>query len=365
MGKSKGTDFLVIVTAALVSTLQIQELVTPSHAFGYAFAPAIGVVARRSLTHLHATKNKLSYAQKKKRRSQKQRTNISTLKDTSNIQPDKWDKVTRTSTSSDGNTPTKEEMDTAEVQQQASALIEAQRQSVNTLNLVKGGIDQLSKEDLSNALSSDNYYTIIDNFLSDSTLVQALADEGRSLLKDKHLSILQVGSGEFGAPLTGGDKYAQSPRSVEWVVGMTKNFPPMVKELNLVDSASIGSVMAFDRQAKLKSLELLYGSSGNADGDTGTIDRPFEYANGGDDTDSRKVTAIYFTTEEGWEKGFGGGITVRPSEEKEDDVEIEVKRDRLVLLRSDKCLHRRNEWRGKEDMDHIHGGCLVTHFIKG
>ena len=49
-------------------------------------------------------------------------------------------------------------------------------------------------------------------------------------------------------------------------------------------------------------------------------------------------------------------------ESEEGEIIVEARNDRLVIMRSDKCLHRMRTWIGKEGMENC--SCIIVHFIK-
>mmetsp|Transcript_1789 Transcript_1789/g.2655 ORF Transcript_1789/g.2655 Transcript_1789/m.2655 type:complete len:403 (+) Transcript_1789:201-1409(+) len=284
----------------------------------------------------------------------------------------KWEKTTAT-----GVKPKQEEQPEvkdpgAEEKAKAAQLIESQRKSVATLTYIREKVEALPYAEIAAALKeNDNRgYYVLDDFLGDE-LASEIAAESTSLLNSDKLKpdLTHIGSGEYVSEIKGGqDQYADCPRCVEYVVSLTRFMPPLLDgekvmgELQSLDStASMASLRAFDRKARLSSLELLTPG-------TEEPPRPFGYANGGDDEDARKVTVLYFLTPSEWTKECGGGVTVRSIGGEEDgnsndgDVLVEAKKDRLVIFRSDTCLLRLNAWKGTDEL--MNGGCLATHLVK-
>lgn len=74
--------------------------------------------------------------------------------------------------------------------------------------------------------------------------------------------------------------------------------------------------------------------------------------------DPRKLTLMYYPVSTEWDaQEDRGGITFAETGET-----VPAKRDRLVLLNSDTCLHRREPWHGKEGLSTA--SCIELHFLK-
>ena len=187
-------------------------------------------------------------------------------------------------------------------------------------------------------------------------LLQEMLEEGIEMLSNDKLErdITRLGEGEFLSLITGGDKYVDCPRLTEYVVCMTRHLPPLLNELDtaLSNAASMGSIRMYDRKTKLGTAELLCDSS-----DDNTVAKPFGVVCENDD-DSRKVTAMLFLSSKNWDSTCGGSITMESGES------IDAVRDRLVLLRSDTCLHRLGTWIGKDEEGFQHAACVTVHFVK-
>eukprot|EP00586_Coscinodiscus_wailesii_P017307 CAMPEP_0172493452 /NCGR_PEP_ID=MMETSP1066-20121228/24916_1 /TAXON_ID=671091 /ORGANISM="Coscinodiscus wailesii, Strain CCMP2513" /LENGTH=307 /DNA_ID=CAMNT_0013263643 /DNA_START=47 /DNA_END=970 /DNA_ORIENTATION=+ len=250
--------------------------------------------------------------------------------------------------------------DENEVKRQASELIQRQRKSVDTLTHIRNCIDSLPSDELKQRLSLPDGKIIIDNFLKDPNLVDELRAETISLYENSKLATLELGSGEYGGAITGGESYVDSPRCVEFVVSLTKHLPSHVSE-ELNDGASEGRALTFHRSARESALALLLG------GDAAVMEgeeeesatRAFEFVNSSDD-DVRMVSVVYYLVPESWDESCGGGLTFQ--EEGEERMLAEAKANRLVVFRSDGCLHRREYWIGKEGIDY--GSCIVVHLVK-
>lgn len=331
----------------------------------------------KSTTVLDAKKKgKPSFAERRKRRGKRlpprpvDRPSI--LDETAPV--DQWD---RAPTTDEAVRQMKSDEDDAKAR--AAALIETQRKSVDTLTHVRRQVESLPYEDLAEALSEGGCY-VSDGFLGEE-IVSEVELEALSMLEgDKlELDVTYIGSGEYGAEIKGGeDQYADCPRSVEFVVSLTRHMPPLLNEVNAMEgkcrideAASMGSVRAYDRKARASSLELLTGKSSGQENDADegervpTPERPFGYANGGDEDDARQATVIYYATPSGWDADCGGGVTVQKKLEKDSGNEgtlFAAKRDRLLVFRSDKCFHRMEAWHGREGLDN--GSCIVIHLVE-
>lgn len=330
-------------------------------------------------------KRKLSFAEKKRMRNQKQKRTVSYPKGQDDgVRPDSW---TDTKTEVKEDEKENAEKMANEIHEKASSMVQAQKKSVEMLTFIRETVEDTSTipyEKIKAALEKPPYYYVHDSFFqgSDSTeekaqgLIQDLKLEAESLYKENRLSLTEVGSGEFGSPLTGGENYQFSPRCVEYVVSMTKHLPALLggsiddsndddneeKLGGLDDSASMGSIVYFDRASKQASFSFLSDEEKEKE-----KNRAFDFVNGKDIKDIRKVTALYFMTDPKWSSdefdNLGGGITIRNKESGE-DVFVAPKRDRLLFMRSDLTLHSRNIWNGSEEEGLGNGAYLMTHFIQ-
>ena len=106
------------------------------------------------------------------------------------------------------------------------------------------------------------------------------------------------------------------------------------------------------------------------DTDDTSSGRQFKYAvDGTIENDQRKITALYFTVPDSWNAQWAGGVRIKTSasndegSENEDgnEIPVEAKRDRLLIFRSDTCLHKMEGWLGGEGSDM--GSHIVTHFV--
>ena len=133
-----------------------------------------------------------------------------------------------------------------------------------------------------------------------------------------------------------------------------------VKKLsyNLDDKASMAGIRTFDRKSRQSSLQLLTGGKE----DPQMTDRPYKFIvdKDSDELDLRKISIFYFATSDGWNNDCGGGINVRSVEDS--CLDIEAKKDRLVVLSSESCEHKMNEWNGNDEMQSA--SYIITHLVK-
>lgn len=316
--------------------------------------------------------------------------------------PDEW---TKTASTDEAVASMKKQED--ETKSQAAALIETQRRSVEVLTDVRQRVESLPAEAICKSLissdsdgigdsNSHSLCYVFDNLLDDLHLTEEMQAEGRSMFENNKLELdLKAGicSGEYAAAIKGGEEYADCPRTVEFVVSLTRHLTGLLNRVVVVDgkveveakpeagaevetktgadkllgysldeAASMAGIRYFNRDARVSSMALL---TNNAVDDDTESTRPFELVVDGnsDEADLRKVTLLYFLMPEGWDNKCGGGVTIRSNNDNGDgeDITIEAKNDRVVILNSETCLHRMEEWRGSEGMPS--GSLIVTHFV--
>jgi len=345
----------------------------------------VTVSSRRTTTILSATKKKLSASEKRKRRGKKLAPKVPKMEPHGLPRPDVWDKTTDSSSTNANNSDDDDSIYSPSsggdaVKAQAKSLIDVQRKSVATLTHVKNSIDALPpRSTLQAALSStsdDNngvYHIVIDNFLNDDELCSEMAKEGRSMLDAMELDLESGGicGGQFGTAIVGGkEQYVECPRCVEYVVSLTRHLPGSLYDedekeeedllgFRLDSAASMAGIRTFDRNARVSALKLL---NVEEDEDTNPV-RPFDYVvDGKTPDDRRKVTALYFMVPDNWNTECGGGMRIKTDDDTE--VLIEAKRDRLLIFRSDKCLHHMEGWVGSEGEGLDVGSHIKTHFVQ-
>eukprot|EP00585_Thalassiosira_rotula_P004878 CAMPEP_0196146332 /NCGR_PEP_ID=MMETSP0910-20130528/22768_1 /TAXON_ID=49265 /ORGANISM="Thalassiosira rotula, Strain GSO102" /LENGTH=366 /DNA_ID=CAMNT_0041408503 /DNA_START=17 /DNA_END=1114 /DNA_ORIENTATION=- len=243
----------------------------------------------------------------------------------------------------------------------ASSLVESQRKSVDSLSFVRKRVEEVFPfADAAKAIVEQGYF-VHDNFLSsgeDETfgdaLISEMFQEGPDMILNDKLErdITRLGDGEFVGKIVGGEKYADCPRLTEYVVSLTRHFPPMLnKELDalaaedvsrLDATASMGTIRLYDRKTRLGAEALLMKPEG------GEPERSFGVICGdseGTENDTRRLTAMFFVSSKDWDASTcGGGVAV------EEGTKFDAVRDRIILLRSDTCSHRQEPWIG-EDKD--------------
>ena len=315
-------------------------------------------------------KKKLSMAEKRKRRSKKPPPRPESSSHSKPI--DFWGTTNENEEQQEQQVAVKEVEDEAEsTKARAAKLVETQRKSIDTLTFVGERIGAIPNYSDLVTPSSDSVL-MVDNFLGNANLVQDMAKECDTMFQNGKLTFASVG--EYTAQVRGGkDQYNDCPRCVEFVVSLTKNMPTYLNEAadenewtQIDSSASMASVVVFDRKARSAFNGLVQETSSEEDNDDGIKEeegekKSFQLINGGLDTDARKVTAIYFLTPPTWDTSDtkGGGLTLQNSQT------IPALNDRLLLFRSDLCYHRMEEWIGLDDDDTTTvASYLVVHLVK-
>jgi hypothetical protein len=232
--------------------------------------------------------------------------------------------------------------DEAPPTERAKQLLEAQRKSVDMLTHVRERVEALDYNEIQSNLSEKGY-SVIDNLLQRSEIIDDLCKEGVALFQEEdamNVDLNKLGSGEYVCKIEGGEEqYKMCPRSVEFVVSMTKHMAPAFQGSNLDPSACMAIMRTYDKKAQEASLELLSGE---------VPKRPLQIV-ANEEGDARKITAFYFPTP-------GGGVTF------DEETTIPAKRDRLFLLQSDTCRHRMEPW---TDMGDNNANCIELHLIQG
>jgi len=166
----------------------------------------------------------------------------------------------------------------------------------------------------------------------------------------------------------------ECPRCVEYVVSLTRPLPAKllydeeeeedVLGFRLDSAASMAGIRTFDRNARASARILLHADEDDDGEPSPVAARPFDYVvDGTTPDDRRKVTALYYMVPDDWNAQCGGGMTIKTCGGNE--VVIEAKRDRLVVFRTDKCLHRMEEWLGEEGGEGLDVGSHIrTHLVQ-
>ena len=233
-------------------------------------------------------------------------------------------------------------------QELASKLVQAQRESVDMLTFVKDRVAALPYPQLLEGLGK-NGYVVLDDFLGNDDVVTKMEKEAESLFSGDHMErdMVSFGTGEYFVAVKGGeDQYSLCPRTVEMVVSITKNMPPLLEGYDVNAGNCIASLRVADRKSRLAAAVLV------KDGEL--PENPFDIVANDGEKDSRKISLRYYPNAKEWDGD--GGITV-----KEDAARVSSKRDRLVLLRSDTCVHRREFFNGAEGREVA--ACLEVDFV--
>ena len=340
---------------------------------------------QRMTSSLMAKKRKMTMKEKRKQRA-KRRPSIEVDRGLLNDLPpvDQWEKTQQTSGEvqkkvkviEDETTSDDDDVD-LEAQQtkaKASSLVESQRKSVDTLTYIRKRVEENPSLSYNEAARSilDKGNFVYDNFLSsddefgDNLLSEMLQECSDMLANDKlERDITRLGDGEYLTKLTGGESYADCPRLTEYVVSLTRHFPPLFnKELDMLEmttdmtkldaTASMGTLRVYNRKTRQGESMLA-----NPDEDS---EKPFGVICGdsdGSDNDTRRLTAMLFLSSKDWDTSCGGGVTVESTGERVDAV-----RDRIVLLRSDSCSYRQEPWFGSDEEGLDLASCAIVHFVK-
>jgi len=340
---------------------------------------------QRMTSSLMAKKRKITMKEKRKQRA-KRRPSIEVDRGLLNDLPpvDQWEKTQQTSGEvqkkvkviEDDTTSVDDDVD-LEAQQtkaKASSLVESQRKSVDTLTYIRKRVEENPSLSYNEAARSilDKGNFVYNNFLSsddefgDNLLSEMLQECSDMLANDKlERDITRLGDGEYLTKLTGGESYADCPRLTEYVVSLTRHFPPLFnKELDMLEmttemtkldaTASMGTLRVYNRKTRQGESMLA-----NPDEDS---EKPFGVICGDSDdidNDTRRLTAMLFLSSKDWDTSCGGGVTVESTGERVDAV-----RDRIVLLRSDSCSYRQEPWFGNDEGGLDLASCVIVHFVK-
>lgn len=294
-------------------------------------------------------KQKLSFAEKQRRRAEKQQQNAAVPETPSDL--DFFGVQTPPSEPTTSEPPEK---------QRAKQLIDAQRKSVDMLTLVRKCVEALPFDDINQALSTDGYI-VVDNFLKDDVVIDQLEKEGCALQQDDLMELdveHGIGSGEYVTFIKGGEEqYQHCPRSIEYVVSVTKHMPSKLLNIKLDSSASLGTMRTYSHKARLASIALLTGE----EEDLNTPERPFGLVveDGNTENDARQVTLLYYPIPDSW-ADCGGGVEFQGQNDKH--TLVEAKRDRLVVLMADTCMHRKEPYKGRDGLEMA--SCIEVHLVK-
>jgi hypothetical protein len=365
-----------------------------------------------------AAPNPKSMKQKRKKRAPKP---FSIPKPNVNVpRPDSWNKIQSTEEQIQLLKEREEERNKAqqEADTRAKQLIETQRKSVAVLTHIKERISSIDSQALIQALNKDECY-VVDGFLkkhplkdsqSESTSSPTLTEDmmhsdtdsiTEELISDVPFEILEEGkhmydqslmeldvnrgitSGEYTVPITGGEQYIHCPRSVEFVVAMTRNLKQCFDDstefqYELDNTKTIASYRFYNRQARMKALQLLTNQRDIDFNDNEKMDELQQMINDTSDlpvfemsttvksddsvsgNDLRKITLVYFSTSSSWNSCHGGGISYINSSGANLET-LDAVTDRLVIFNSVTFKHKFNAWIG--DCNENIGGMIVAHLV--
>ena len=186
---------------------------------------------------------------------------------------------------------------------------------------------------------------------------------------------LNIGSGEYLTSIKGGEEqYTVCPRIVEFVVSSTRNIPEACTmhcendhvrdnnqesaskpsfSLSLDPSACMATLRCFDRNALMASLSLLTGTDDDSVLDDAYKNASYDVTAKDGVDDKRRLSLYYFIVPETWNTSDGddddnssttrdgGGFTFEATGEM-----VLAKRDRLILVLSDKTKCKKIPWKG-------------------
>jgi hypothetical protein len=355
-------------------------------------------------------KKKPSMAERLKKRHSKARgaidggEHISPFADLPRTVLDSQEQQPKPSTTTKSDAPIRVKNPTAAAEK-AKELLRAQRESVNMLTFVKDRIVERISSSSGSSESSlkvmdelqQNGFAVIDNFLNDENILKELEAESiRMMAGHQHddksgyntsnsvAAMMEVdssnlGSGEFITSIQGGDEqYTVCPRTVEFVVSSTKNIPEVFNcnndnnedkndgtLLQLDPSACMATLRCFDRKALKASLALLTGKD-----DDSVLDETYKNAsfdaivknNIDDNDDQRRLSLFYYILPETWNNNYdgsatndGGGFAFESS-----GAIAAAKRDRLVLVLSNKTKCKKIPWKGHDDHEGSSANLLAS-----
>jgi len=262
--------------------------------------------------------------------------------------------------------------DAAAVTSRAAELVKLQKRSVQVLTAVKDSVSGLDGESVRSALSASGY-CVVDNFLEDAVLTGEMEAEAASLYRSPEassFSTVSIGSGIYASSVEGGEeRYAASPRLVEYVVSLTRHLVPILNAGGgtLREGVQRNSLRVYDRAAKKSALEAIVGES--VDGKKfAEVGGTAGFVSEEQKTEGVGVAVLYYMVPEGWEKWeeeegvyHGGGKVQILGEDGKVLKSISPVRDRLVLIRGD-VRHVEDGWVGQNDHALI-SGCFVVQFM--
>lgn len=216
----------------------------------------------------------------------------------------------------------------------AKALVQAQRASVTTLTFVKERVERLSQEEIHKSFIEKGYYCA-DGLLQDDVLIRSLIDEGKAAMQEGSMmtpDVLNLGSGDYICSLVGGvDQYKVVPRTIEWVVSLTKHLPGLLPNHEYLDANNcIANLRTFDSAAQQASRSLLQSD------DVPQSDNLAVLAEG--TNDQRRIALRYYLSDAG--EAAGGGVEFRCGH-------VKPKRDRLVVWDAKKTPFYSHPWDGE------------------
>lgn len=225
--------FLAAATCAALGSIPSVHAFAPTATSGYiTTSPTIRNSNIASTTLFMAKKKKLSMKERRKLRSKRQpsiKVDRGVLNDLPPV--DAWEKTQPTATA---DTPPAIELvegspddEAEETAAKASALVESQRKSVNSLTLIRKRVEEaFPMKDAAMSIIERGYF-VHDNFLSSdddeefgNEILSEMFQECSNMLANGKLErdITRLGDGEFLGKILGGEHYGDCPRITEYVV---------------------------------------------------------------------------------------------------------------------------------------------------
>jgi hypothetical protein len=300
----------------------------------------------------------------------------------------------------------------------AQELLQRQRESVAMLTLVREKVEALPVNEICDALQRDGFY-IHDNLLlghddsstddhpadSDdnrcssgisSVILENMQQEGVALLYTSfsQADVQYLALGEYTCSLQGGEEqYKTSPRSIEWVVSVTKHLPELLnnkkhsdddhdysdddvirkfKTNKLDPQKCIALMRTFDRKARIAARKLLVAAVDENESDSDDAEelapRPFVLAATKGETDLKQLSMRYYLVPSDWDSlRHGGGLAFQKGNRHNVDDDssstdhVEAVCDRLVLWNSHETRYQSKPWFG--DAQHDAASCIELHLV--
>mmetsp|Transcript_18449 Transcript_18449/g.23752 ORF Transcript_18449/g.23752 Transcript_18449/m.23752 type:complete len:368 (-) Transcript_18449:185-1288(-) len=248
------------------------------------------------------------------------------------------------------------------VKTKAQQLLARQKESISVLTSVREAVEQIEGGILCQSLQEKGYY-VVNDFLNDGSLLESMQREAAAVY-DSNITYLDteaIGfSGEFLTPLQGGEEqYKIAPRSIEWVVGVTKYMPSRVEE---IDSGNCMAFMrTFDRSSRQAARQLFLGEQQENDDNVDDEDEPTASAfavEAPEEEDMRYLSLRYYLVSKDWDSAAAGSGGLRFESL---GKTIEAKSNRLIIYKSKEASLQKDAWyKGNQ----ARANCIELHLLK-